>query len=143
VVTDAYNEAFGRKISWDDDAIIPAGHQTPFKQALHIVSTDFLMKLIVPEWAFGFTQRLRDAKLAFEELQVLILFSARCMQSNSFTQSYMRDMIRDRLTATKIERHDLFSSLLDANNDDSEHSKLTENELISEFPSVPEPAPDD
>ena len=50
-------------------------------------------------------------------------------------------MIKDRLAATKIQRHDLFSSLLDANNDDSE-DKLTESELISKFPSVPK-APGD
>jgi hypothetical protein len=43
-----------------------------FKQALHIASTDILLKLIVPDWAFGLTQRLRDTRLAFEELQVLI-----------------------------------------------------------------------
>ena len=72
MVADTYDEGFGRKISWDDDATIPSGHQMTFKHALHIVSTDFMMKFIVPEWAFGFTQRLRDAKLAFDELQVLI-----------------------------------------------------------------------
>jgi len=104
---------FGRKVSWKDDAIIPSGHQMAFKEALHIVSTDFLMKLIIPDWAFGFTQRLRDASLAFDELQ-----------------RYMSEMIKDRLAATKMERHDLFSSLLDANNDDS-GIKLTESELIS------------
>ena len=66
------DEGFGRKVSWADDDIIPSGHQMAFKQALHIVSTDYLMKLIVPDWVFGFTQRLRDAWLAFDELQVIV-----------------------------------------------------------------------
>ena len=50
-------------------------------------------------------------------------------------------MIRDRLAAPEIERHDLFNSLLYANNEDSDGIKLTETELISKFPEVPE-APD-
>ena len=67
------DEGFGRKVSWADDDIIPSGHQMAFKQALHLVSTDYLMmKLIIPDWAFGFTQRLRDARLAYDELQVLV-----------------------------------------------------------------------
>ena len=74
MIADTCDEGFGRKVSWEDnsDAIIPSSHQMSFKQALHIVSTEYMMKLVVPDWAFGFTQRLRDTKLAFDELQVLI-----------------------------------------------------------------------
>ena len=51
----------------------------------------------------------------------------------------MSEMIRDRLgSAAKIERYDLFSSLLDANNEDSEDIKLTESKLISKFSRFPE-----
>ena len=66
------DEGFGRKVSWEDDAIIPSGHQMAFKEALHIVSTGIVTKMIVPNWALGFTQQLREIRLAFEELQVLI-----------------------------------------------------------------------
>ena len=38
-------------------------------------------------------------------------------------------MIRERQGETKANRHDLFNSLLDANNDD-DGVKLTESELI-------------
>lgn len=45
-------------------------------------------------------------------------------------QQYMSEMIRDRQAAKKETRYDLFSSLLEANNEDSDDAKLTESELI-------------
>src|ERR1700733_4087880 len=67
------HEGFGRRISWEDDGILPPGHQMTFKQALHIVSGSFMLKLVIPDWAPGFTQQIRDTRLAFDELQVLML----------------------------------------------------------------------
>jgi hypothetical protein len=51
---------------------MPSGHHMTFKHALHLVSTDFIWKLIFPDWVFSLTQRLRDTRLAFDELQVLM-----------------------------------------------------------------------
>jgi hypothetical protein len=65
---------FGRKISWRDDQAIPIGHRMTFKEALHIVSTDMILRLIVPEWAMGLTTRLRNVRVAFEELEVCTIF---------------------------------------------------------------------
>ena len=79
--------------------------------------------------------------MSYRFLFPLIVF-ARYVWTNSSTQRYMSKMIKDRLgSAAKIERYDLFSSLLDANNEDSEDIKLTESELISKFSRFPE-APD-
>ena len=39
-------------------------------------------------------------------------------------------MIHERQTAEKVERHDLFSSLLEANNNELDITSLTEDELI-------------
>ena len=61
---------FGREISWKEDSIIPSGHQITFKNALHIVSTEVLIKLIVPDIALGLTKKFRDVRLAFNELRV-------------------------------------------------------------------------
>ncbi|KAG6813563.1 hypothetical protein H0H92_009955 [Tricholoma furcatifolium] len=106
---------FGRTISWKDDDIVPAGHQLTFKNALHIVTTDVFLKLIVPERALGLTKRLRDVRLAFEELE-----------------RYMLEMIQERQASTHKEaRYDLFSSLLDANDADSEDAKLSVSELVA------------
>ncbi|KAG6849999.1 hypothetical protein H0H93_002789, partial [Arthromyces matolae] len=81
--------------------------------ALHIVSTDVFLKLIVPSWALGLTQRFRNVRLAFDELE-----------------RYMTAMITERQASEKKEvRYDLFSSLLDANDSDSE-VKLSVSELI-------------
>ncbi|KAF9465029.1 cytochrome P450 [Collybia nuda] len=104
---------FGRNISWQDDAILPIGHQITFKDALHIVTTDVFLKLIVPDKALGLTKRTRNVRLAFDELH-----------------QYMSEMIRDRQASKKEIRYDLFSSLLAANNEDSDEAKLTESELI-------------
>jgi hypothetical protein len=49
---------------------VPTGHQLTFKEALHIVSTDVFLKLIVPDWFPALTKRVKDIRLAFEELDV-------------------------------------------------------------------------
>lgn len=61
---------FGRKVPWKEDQIVPAGHQMTFQKALHIVSCDTFFKLVVPDWATGLTQRMRDLNVAFAELEV-------------------------------------------------------------------------
>ena len=62
---------FGRSVSWKEDgSIIPPGHKMTFKDALHVITNDFILKLIVPGWASGLTPRLRKVKLGFEELHV-------------------------------------------------------------------------
>ena len=64
---------FGRSVSWKEEgAIIPpqAGHRMTYKDALHVITNDFILKLMVPGWALGLTPRLRKVKLGFEELHV-------------------------------------------------------------------------
>lgn len=63
-------KGFGHKISWKDDTTIPSGYQLALKDALHTVSTDVAFKMLLPNWALGFTQKLRHVRLAFDELQV-------------------------------------------------------------------------
>ncbi|GLB37921.1 putative cytochrome P450 [Lyophyllum shimeji] len=105
---------FGRKISWKDGDLAPPGHRLTFKEALHVVSTDVFIKLVVPDRALGLTERLRSVKVAFEELK-----------------QYMLEMIDERQRAGNLEgRHDLLSSLLNANDLDSGESKLTVSELL-------------
>ena len=41
-----------------------------YKDALHVVTNDIILKLVVPSWALGLTPRLRKVKLGFEELHV-------------------------------------------------------------------------
>jgi hypothetical protein len=54
-----------------------------YKQALHVVTSDFVLKLLVPGWALGLTARLRRVKLGFEELHV------RCQKySTLFVRSF-------------------------------------------------------
>ncbi|EGN92850.1 hypothetical protein SERLA73DRAFT_98604, partial [Serpula lacrymans var. lacrymans S7.3] len=108
---------FGRNISWQEDAIIPPGHKMTFKDALHIVTTNLVLKLTVPKWAFGLTKRLQRTWLAFEELE-----------------RYLYEMIQARKNAEiKEERHDLFNSLLAANDDadlSSDEVRLSDSELV-------------
>ncbi|KAF8895529.1 cytochrome P450 [Infundibulicybe gibba] len=104
---------FGRPISWEEDSIVPPGHKLSFKDALHTVSINVMTKLKIPDWAMGMTPCLRGIRLAFSELQL-----------------YMSEMIRDRQTSEKVERFDLFSSLLDANIEDEATVALIESELI-------------
>jgi hypothetical protein len=61
---------FGRRVTWTSDLVVPPGHQMTFKDALHILSTNLVQKLIVPSWAKNLTKRLRNVELAFTELKV-------------------------------------------------------------------------
>ncbi|KZP15280.1 cytochrome P450 [Athelia psychrophila] len=106
---------FGRKVPWKQDESIPAGHQMTYQKSLHIVSSGVFVKILVPQWAMGLTKHTRNVELAFDEFK-----------------KYMIELIQARRTAEKREeRYDLFSSLLDAN-DDSEDGEatLTTEELL-------------
>ncbi|TFK82080.1 cytochrome P450 [Polyporus arcularius HHB13444] len=91
---------FGRRISWNEDAIAPAGHQMTFKNALDLVSHNLFLQLLFPKWMLRWgTPLMRRFAVAQDDLQ-----------------RYMQEMITARRDADiKEERHDLFSSLLDAN----------------------------
>ncbi|KAK7033939.1 hypothetical protein VNI00_012566 [Paramarasmius palmivorus] len=105
---------FGRRISWNEDHVVPSGHQLTFKQALHEVTTGVLVKLITPVWAKTFSARARQVDHAFDELD-----------------KYMTEMIHARRSAEKRdERYDLFTSLLDANDQDQTEGTLTIRELM-------------
>ncbi|PBK63872.1 614/534 cytochrome P450 [Armillaria solidipes] len=108
---------FGRKMDWQADTVVPERHTMPFHDALNLASTGMVLKLSVPRWAMGLTPRWAKVRTAFDELE-----------------SYMLEMIRNRQTGEqKGERYDLFSSLLDANDDENEgrgEIKLTDQELL-------------
>ncbi|KAH7887086.1 cytochrome P450 [Phlebopus sp. FC_14] len=107
---------FGQGISWKADTVIPSGHQMTLKDALHTVTNDLPIKVLVPKWALGMTARFRRTRLAFDELN-----------------RYLLEMIQARRSAVKEEKHDLFSSLLAANEDDGlaqGERKLSDSELI-------------
>ncbi|KIP05980.1 hypothetical protein PHLGIDRAFT_119388 [Phlebiopsis gigantea 11061_1 CR5-6] len=110
---------FGRRISWKDDLVVPPNHKMAFKDALHVVSLDVFYKIAVPGWIMKHfpTQRMKKVCIAFEELE-----------------QYMREMIHARRTAEKKEeRYDLFSSLLEASEDELDGTgsvKLTDQELL-------------
>jgi len=46
----------------------------------------------------------------------------------------MSEMVKERLTSEKVERHDLFSSLLASNSHEFDASTLTEEELVGVLP---------
>ncbi|KAF9450841.1 cytochrome P450 [Macrolepiota fuliginosa MF-IS2] len=102
---------FGREMTWREDSSIPPGHQMTFKDSLSIVSTHLLQRILVADWVMNLTAKTREIKLGFEELKL-----------------YMLEMIEQRMNSEKVERHDLFSSLLEANND--EGGALSSEELI-------------
>ncbi|KIP06369.1 hypothetical protein PHLGIDRAFT_515467 [Phlebiopsis gigantea 11061_1 CR5-6] len=108
---------FGRNVSWQSDLVAPSGHKLAFKDALRVVSRDLYTKIVTPKWLFHLapTKHIAEVKLGCEELE-----------------KYMAEMIEDRRAAEKKEeRYDLFSSLLDASDAESDGAvKLTDNELL-------------
>src|SRR6266566_5772101 len=50
---------FGRRVTWTTDLVVPPGHRMAFKDALHISSTNLLVKLALPDWAKYLTKHTR------------------------------------------------------------------------------------
>lgn len=108
------------------------------QDALHIVSTGLIVKLLTPTWLLNLasTQRIKEVKVAFAELDVRgSELSTICTNATSSCQRYMREMINSRRSSEKKdERHDLLSSLLDASEDGTDgQSKITDEELLGKF----------
>jgi hypothetical protein len=57
-------------MTWHQDSIIPKGHQMSMRDALHLVSTGTLQKVMLPDWSLKLTKHLQSIKIAYEELQV-------------------------------------------------------------------------
>jgi hypothetical protein len=57
-------------MTWTSDTVVPPGHQMTFKDALHILSANLILKLVVPDWAMNLTKQTRKVGLAFTELKV-------------------------------------------------------------------------
>ncbi|KAI0000164.1 cytochrome P450 [Russula compacta] len=106
---------FGRRVTWTSDLIVPPGHQMTFKDALHILSTNLVLKIVLPSWAKNLTKHTRKVHLAFNELK-----------------QYMLEMVEARRNADKAEeRYDLFSGLLDAAQDEPDSAEaLSDEELV-------------
>ncbi|KAN0113944.1 Cytochrome P450 [Russula decolorans] len=106
---------FGRRVTWTTDLVVPPDHRMTFKDALHISSTNLLVKIALPDWAKYLTKHTRKVDLAFTELK-----------------QYMLEMVEARKDADKAEEHyDLFSGLLDAAQDEpGSEAALSDDELI-------------
>ena len=57
-------------MTWTSDLVVPAGHQMTFKDALHILSTNLILKIVLPRWAKHVSKHARKIDLAFRELKV-------------------------------------------------------------------------
>ena len=64
---------FGRRVTWTSDTVVPPGHRMTFKDALHILSTNVILKIVVPNWAKNLTKQTRKVNLAFTEMKVCYL----------------------------------------------------------------------
>ncbi|KAI1786708.1 cytochrome P450, partial [Ganoderma leucocontextum] len=107
---------FGRRISWNEDKIPPAGYTMTFKDALYEVSHRLLWRLLFPEWMLRWgTSTMRNLLRANKELE-----------------KYLVEMIEARRSAAvKEERNDLFSSLLDANEAEEDNmAKVSDDALL-------------
>ncbi|PSS35560.1 hypothetical protein PHLCEN_2v1488, partial [Hermanssonia centrifuga] len=62
---------FGRRISWQDDLVVQPGHKLTFKDSLHHVSTDIVLKILCPDWFLQYApiKRLNTCQLAYDELE--------------------------------------------------------------------------
>ena len=63
-------QGFGRRVTWTSDLVVPPGHQMTFKDALRIMSTNLIMKIILPDWTKNLTKHSRKVHQSFMELKV-------------------------------------------------------------------------
>ena len=131
---------FGRHVTWTSDLDIPPGHQMTFKDALHILSTKIIMKILVPEWAKKLTKEISRVHLASDELEVchykLFFVPVVCdIDTPRFEQKYMLEMVEARRNGDKAEEHyDLFSGLLDATEERlDDRTALSDRELVGKY----------
>lgn len=61
---------FGKRTTWDEDLFVPEGHKMSFRTALSTVCKDLFLKILIPRWASGLTQRYRNIYTAYNDLQV-------------------------------------------------------------------------
>ena len=57
-------------MTWTSDLVIPPGHQMTFKDALHTMSTNLILKIILPRPVKYLTKHTRKVDLAFTEIKV-------------------------------------------------------------------------
>jgi hypothetical protein len=57
-------------MTWTSDLVVPPGRQMTFKDALHILSTNLILKIVLPDWAKYLTKHTRKIDLAFKEMKV-------------------------------------------------------------------------
>lgn len=105
---------FGKKLSWLDDEAIPQGHKMTFRKAIEVATTEYVIKITIPRWALGLTNRFRYVRDGFDEMHL-----------------YIKEMIEDHQGADMSGRDDLFSNFLKANNEDLSDVKLDLQELIA------------
>ena len=114
-----------------------------FKDALHILSTNLVQKMALPDWAKYLTKQTRKVDLAFKELKVCHPDSSNraCIIHTSYLeQQYMMEMVEAeaRRDGDKVEqRYDLFSGLLDAARDEQAiEAALSDEELMGGYSST-------
>jgi transcriptional regulator GlxA family with amidase domain len=56
-------------MTWTND-LVPPGHQITFKDALHVLSANLILKLSLPDWAKYLTTHTRKLERAFTDLKV-------------------------------------------------------------------------
>ncbi len=57
-------------MSFDDDKVVPPGHTMTFKDAIHTVSSDITLGIVLPDWVKLLTSRMRRFSDAVRNLQV-------------------------------------------------------------------------
>ncbi|RPD75492.1 cytochrome P450 [Lentinus tigrinus ALCF2SS1-7] len=115
---------FGHRMSWQERGVAPRGHSMSFKDALDVVGHTIFYKLLFPDWALRWgSPGMRRFHRAYTEIQ-----------------RYMVEMVEARRRGPgdsegeevePEERHDLFNSLLDANDaEEEEAAKLSDSALM-------------
>ena len=109
-----------------------------FKDALHILSTNLILKIVLPDWAKYLTKKKRETDLAFKEIKVCRFksYNRVCVVHSMYDeQQYMLEMVETRRNGDKVEqRYDLLSGLLDAAQDENgSEAALNDDELMGGY----------
>ena len=71
-------------MTWTTDHVVPPGYQMTFKDALHLLSTNLVQKIVLPDWTKYLTKHTRKVDLAFMEIKVCYSESSQLCLSHPY-----------------------------------------------------------
>ena len=122
---------YGVPLSWDEESIIPKGHELSFSQTLELSASSRLARRVFPKWTRRFSKSVREGWLAEDEMKVPFLVDLTCNFIDEMElKAYLTELIDERQKAAdKEDRWDLLTNLVKGGEEEKNGQPLSASEL--------------